>query len=454
MFHQVRVLPSDRDALRFLWRFTENLPVDTYHINVDLFGKTDSPSCSNWALRKTALDSCKKFNVHAANAVLNKFYMNNYLDSFDNLEEAITRLLTFSGLNLAKFISNNRIILKNLSRESLSSSVANLDLEELATDRALGITWDSNTDMLKFNVSKKVVPETKKGILSAISSIFNPMGLIAPVIVKIKLLIQELWKRGLDWDTKIPDDLLRQWDIWKQNVAKLSSLSIPRWINFSSNSEVVELYIFAEASSVAYGTAAYIKLVYQNSTSCSLIIRKSKLAPVKNKLVTIPRLELQAALMASRIEVKILDQMDMAIGSVLLWSDLKTVLNYLRNTKTNFGPYIMRRCNEIRVNTRVDDWRYIPSEINIADVLSRGVSFDKFHLSTWFTGPEFLVSNNQNYDFEGLKDKTACDEVRIETAEDHKGNNVNVSVSNVSTKSVSPPPIFWEYYSSNDMSHG
>ena len=84
-----------------------------------------------------------------------------------------------------------------------------VDLQELLTDRALGITWVSDTDMLKFKISNKVVPETKKGVLSAISSIFDPVGLIAPVTVKIKLLIQGLWRRELDWDTKIPDDLLR-----------------------------------------------------------------------------------------------------------------------------------------------------------------------------------------------------------------------------------------------------
>ena len=203
MFHQVRVLPSDRNALRFLWHFNENLPVDTYHMNVHLFSKTDSPSCSNWALRKTALDNYEKFNVLVVNAVLNKFYMDDHLDSFDNVDEAITTihditsLLAFGGFNLAKFISNNRIILKNQSRENLSSKVVKLDLEELPQDRALGITWDSNTDMLKFNVSNKVVPEIKRGILSAISSIFDPMGLIAPVIVKIKSLIKELQRRGL-----------------------------------------------------------------------------------------------------------------------------------------------------------------------------------------------------------------------------------------------------------------
>ena len=109
----------------------------------------------------------------------------------------------------------------------------------------------------------------------------------------------------------------------------------------------------------------------------------------------------------------------------------------------------MRICNEIQVNTRVEDCRYIPSEIDIADILSRDVSFDKFNLlSTWFADPEFLVSNDLNHHFEGLRDKTVYDDVRIKTVEAHES-NVTVSVSNIiKPKSISPPPMFWEYYSS------
>ena len=92
MFHQVWVLPSDRDARRFLWRFNENLLVDTYHMNPHLFGKTDCASCSNWALRKTASDCCEKFNLQVVNVILNKFYMDDYLDSFDNIDETITSI--------------------------------------------------------------------------------------------------------------------------------------------------------------------------------------------------------------------------------------------------------------------------------------------------------------------------------------------------------------------------
>ena len=114
MFYQVRVLPSDRDALRFLWRFNENLPLDTYHINVHLLGKIDSPSCSNWDPRMTALDNFKKIRVPV---------VDDYLDSFDNLDKIIATIhvITNRFTNIRWFC---------ITFESLSSKVVNLDFEK------------------------------------------------------------------------------------------------------------------------------------------------------------------------------------------------------------------------------------------------------------------------------------------------------------------------------------
>ena len=122
---------------------------------------------------------------------------------------------------------------------------------------------------------------------------------------------------------------------------------------------------------------------------------------MKNKLTTIPRLKLQAALLASRIKVTVTQEMDIHMDNIYLWSDSKTVLNYLRNRNTNFGPYIMRRCNEIRQNTNVEDWNYIPTDLNIADVLSRGILLENPDvLSSWFTGPNFMKEASSIYNFE------------------------------------------------------
>ena len=360
--------------------------------------------------------------------------MDDYLDSFDIPSDAIdtiknvTAVLKLGGFHLTKFISNNRNILKEVSPENLSPKIVDLDLEELPMERALGVFWDPNSDMLVFKVVNKNVPETKRGILSMVSSIFDPMGLFAPEIVNAKLLIQELWRRGLDWDEQIPDDLKNQWNLWKHSVLKLSSISVPRWIKFkTSDTQTVELHIFADASSKAYGAAAYIKITNLSSSHCNLILGKSKIAPMKNKLSTIPRLELQAALIASRIKVTVLEEMNINIDSTFMWSDSTTVLNYIRNTTTNFGPYIMRRCNEIRENTEINEWRYIPTDLNIADILSRGITTENPNLlDSWFIGPTFITEPNKNYNFEPNYDNvnsTKSDNVIIEN--DHDEHYVN-----------------------------
>ena len=235
MFHQVQVLPADRDALRFLWRFLKNSSIDTYKMNVHLFGKTDSLCCTNWALRKTALDNQQQFNENVVNAVLKRFYMDDYLDSFDDPQTAVktitdvVALLKLGSFDLAKFISNSRDILKEISPGNLSPKIVNLDLDELPIERALGVSWDPNSDMLTFKVVNKNIPETKRGILSMVSSIFDPMGLISPIIVKAKLLIDEIWRRSLGWDEELPRDLIDQWNLWKNSVLKLPSLAVEDW---------------------------------------------------------------------------------------------------------------------------------------------------------------------------------------------------------------------------------
>ena len=111
------------------------------------------------------------------------------------------------------FISNSRDILKEISRGNLSPKIVNLDLDELPIERALGVSWDPNSDMLTFKVVNKNIPETKRGILTMVSAIFDPMGLISPIIVKAKLLIQEIWRKSLGWDEKLPRDLTDQWNL-------------------------------------------------------------------------------------------------------------------------------------------------------------------------------------------------------------------------------------------------
>ena len=138
----------------------------------------------------------------------------NAITTISNVRE----LLKSSGFNLTKFASNSNVILKSIPQSKLSPNLVNLDLDEMPVERTLGVLWDPSQDTLKIKAINKDVTETKRGILSFVSSIFDPLGIIAPVVLEPKLIIQELWRRNIDWDTPIPLDLSKKWKAWKEGL--------------------------------------------------------------------------------------------------------------------------------------------------------------------------------------------------------------------------------------------
>ena len=159
------------------------------------------------------------------------------------------------------------------------------------------------------------------------------------------------------------------------------------------------MHIFSNASSIAFGAVSYLRISRLNAIYCSFISSKSRLAPVRNKTMTISRLELQAAVLASRLKTTILSELKLKVNHIFLWSDSSTVLKYIKNEKAKFRKHIMHRSNKIRNNSNPHDWRYIPSDLNVADDCSRGVKFnDLSNNHRWITGPSFLYQ--QTVEFE------------------------------------------------------
>ena len=343
MYHQVKVLKVDTDSLRFLWRENFSASIDEYIMCVHIFGKVDSLCCSNRVLKRTAIDNKPEFSSRAIEAVLEHFYRDDYLDSFPGLEEAIkvilevVQLLKLDGFNLTKFVSNNSEIVKYTRQQSpTAKNLVNLDLDETPIERALGVLWDPKQDVLQIKTVSKEVPNTKRGILSFVSSIFDPLGILSPSLIEPKQIIQDLWKQNIDWDEQIPAKILQRWQKWKSTLKKLESVKISRWYHTSPN-DTIELHIFSDASSIAYRTVSYLRISRPNAIYCRFILGKSRLAPVRNKTMTIPRLELQAAVLASRLKTTILSELKLKVNQVFLWSDSSTVLKYIKNEKANFG---------------------------------------------------------------------------------------------------------------------
>ena len=305
MFHQVLVREQDREALRFVWRTNKKEQFRDMRMDIHPFGKVDSPCCCLWALKKTATNSITNIIARAKEAITENFYMGDYLDSFNTQSEAmeisqqVMAALKQGRFRLTKWSSNDSWILDNLPISEISAASVNLDLDDTNIERALGILWNPKMDTLQIKVSDRETPVTKRGILTYTSSIFDPLGILSHMVLEPKLIIQSQWKEKVDREDEIPYNLKNRFQKWRENFKNWNTVEIPRWYYLDKNNDT-ELHIFTDASASAYGAVAYFRCKYQGKLKCSFIMSKARLAPMNEKQLTIPHLELQAAVLGCR----------------------------------------------------------------------------------------------------------------------------------------------------------
>ena len=165
------------------------------------------------------------------------------------------------------------------------------------------------------------------------------------------------------------------------------------------------MHIFTASSQLAYGTCAYFRIIQGDDIKISFIIGKSRLAPLNSKILTIQKLELQAAVIASRMKCKIVDESQITVNDIYSWSDSQTVLKYIKNENQRFSAYIMHRVNKIKSNSNIADWYYVPGKMNIADQCTRPLTLSRFvKQSSYLNGPNMLrlslkehIANSNNF---------------------------------------------------------
>lgn len=401
MFHQVQVTEEHVDFLRFLWWPEGNLEQDLkeYRMTVHLFGAVSSPSCACFALRKTAEDNKTNFSLDVIETVTRNFYMDDLLKSLPSKEDAVAMvkdLITIcsgGGFTLTQWISNSREVLQSIPGELRSQTPKELDLarDELPVDRALGLQWCIEMDSFKFKVKVKEKPSTKRGMLSIISSIYDPLGFLAPLILPAKLLLQELCRMKCDWDDPIPSAFQEKWNKWLRDLEKLADFQINRCIKPDGFGKVAcaQLHHFSDASEKGYGTVTYIRMQSMDKRiHVSFLYGKARVAPLKP--VTIPRLELTAAVVAVRVDKMLQTELQLPLMKACFWTDSTSVLKYIKNEDRRFQTFIANRIATIRSSSEVSQWRYVPSTLNPADDASRGTKVDGLWKQRLMESPEFL----------------------------------------------------------------
>lgn len=317
MFHSFLVQEQHRDLLRFFW-YKNNDPnkeLTEYRTKVHVFGNTSSPAVATFCLRKTAEVGEQEFGSDAKDFVYNNFYVDDGLKSVAKPAEAIDLLtctramLARANLCLHKIASSHPEVTHAFPREDQASHLRDLDfsLDTVPIQRALGVLWDILADAFTFKVSLEKRPFTRRDVLSVFNSLYDPLGLAAPVIVRGKLLLRSMMANLSNlhpesWDEPLPEEQRLAWEAWCKALQALTLLRVPCCYTVASSTGVKkqELHTFCDASNNAIGAVSYLRTVQHNgSIQVSFVFGKAKLAP--SHATTIPRLELCAAALGIEI---------------------------------------------------------------------------------------------------------------------------------------------------------
>ena len=399
MYHQVFVPEDDQNALRFLWYDGDE--VQHYRMTRHIFGGVWASSAATYAVRRTVADH-GGLDPLVDTTVLQSFYVDDCLRSVPSKEEAIhiingtSSLLKEGGFKLTKFVSNNRDVLDNIP--STDVALGDRQLSYNSPSKALGVRWSIPTDELFFDVGAEDRSKiTKRSMLKAVSSMFDPLGLISPVLIVGKMLFQSATRLKIDWDEEVPLRLQRQWHEWTESLKSLVNIGIPRCVKPSLfDDAAIELHHFCDASERGYGACTYVRCLSKGGEiHVALLFSKAKVAPIKT--LSIPRLELQAALLSARIDVMLRNELTLHLIQSYFWSDSEIALCYIKNTSRRFHVFVANRIGEISRLTKPEQWFHIPGQQNPADIASRGTPANKLDQDVWFHGPSFLRTHRSEW---------------------------------------------------------
>ncbi|XP_058840662.1 uncharacterized protein LOC131696134 [Topomyia yanbarensis] len=378
-------------------------------MDVAIFGATCSPTQSQFVKNKNA-DEHAEVYPRAAKAIKERHYVDDYLDSLDNPDEAVELALEVAkvhatgGFIIRNWISNQRTVMERIGETN--PTTGKRFVGEGGVERLLGIVWMPEEDVYTFslNYSDSVraliegeVDPTKRKMLRLVMSIYDPMELVGAYVIHGKILIQDVWRGRTDWDEKVPLKVLGRWKQWLTVLRKMDHVNIPRCyfpgydpVSYRS----LQLHIFVDASKQAFAACAYFRIVDRERVRCCLVASKTEVAPLKP--FSIPRLESMAAVIGVRLRKTIVENHSVQIQETFFHNDATTVLSLIKSDPRRYRPFVAFRISEILTMSTVTEWRWVPTKLNVADEATkwgRGPSFERD--SRIMIGPLFLCDDQQ-----------------------------------------------------------
>ncbi|GFX05368.1 integrase catalytic domain-containing protein [Trichonephila clavipes] len=325
------------------------------------------------------LENCQPQHEEVAQKLKSSFYVDNCVSGVFNTDEQ------------GRFIEHAKLIMLNgcFNLRGFESNVAGKNVDRSSGDTSvLGVIWNLETDTLKCCTDMDTLTcetkITKRLILAIVQKIFDPIGLLTPATLLPKLLIQHLWKMKIAWDSELSPKDVNVFLKWFRDLYVLKDVTLSRCMIINSTSE---LHVFVDASKEAYAACVFVRSMFKSDVKVTLVRAKARVAPLKP--LSIPRLELMACCIGSRLANSIVNALNLPNLRITFWSDSTTALWWIKE-KGSWSVFVENRVKEIRQLTRGHLWKHVPGNLNIADLLSRGCSPQQMLISRWWEGPLWL----------------------------------------------------------------
>lgn len=403
MYRQIRVPPEDRKYLKILYRFSDNEPIKTYELNTVTFGIKPSPYM---AIESTfyLADLEKDKYPEASKRVKTDFYVDDGLSGSHSIESAqslrkeLSNLFDSGSLPLRKWASNEEAALNGVPPEhrAISSSI---DLELDESIKTVGMGWTPATDKITFSIKMSSLTQTdhitKRQLLSDSSKLYDPAGILSPITVMSKLLMQKIWKTGTNWDEHVGKSIQNEWDVQRNELPIIGDIKIDRWFHTLPTSQIY-LHGFCDSSEKAMAAVVYVVSNTNGIVNSSLVCAKTKVAPIDP--VSIPRLELCGAVLLAKLMNRVATNFNIEPTHVHLWTDSEIVLYWLQHHASHWKTFVAHRINEIQQLFDASHWNHVRTHENPADIASRGaLPSEVKDNSLWFHGPTWLLLSQDHW---------------------------------------------------------
>ncbi|XP_033212254.1 uncharacterized protein LOC117169854 [Belonocnema kinseyi] len=376
----IRVDDRDVDIQRIVWRKPGANEHSHYQLRTLIYGMLCTSFLGIRTLQQLATDEANSYSA-ASELIRKNIYVDDILSgatdevSAIELRDQLIQLLKYGGMHLRKWFQTDGLV------------------------NALIVAWDPVSDEFRFKapVIDSKSPITNRKVLADISRLVDPVGWLSPITIVAKILMQDLWKAHVGWDTSLPKDLLERWKTFQKNLPEMTAIHCLRWIGYHPEDRK-EIHSFGDASKYAFAATVYVQ-VHSSHGACNvqLITSKTQVAPVKT--ISIPKLELCAAVLVARLINYVREELKLSHAVTYAWSDSRNVLSGIQTDDPSRWPiYVANRVSEIQRTLSNAVWRYVTTKVTSANIAPRGVDPRALaQKSLWWNGPRWLSQKEASW---------------------------------------------------------